>query len=247
MEQKAGNFLRQAQAKAVIEDPSTPATCLLILCLDEWGTDMFQWEPQTLISAVRSTWGAKIPADNRDKIWALVTHITTDFLYSNLEAFIHICNALSGRGADFEQFDPADVDEICWGITETQLIAPMDKDERFSDEIVTYMESRLEYEGFQRVPPMLKKFVKMPERDDELNQVLTSDEIGFENFWKMQQTRLVNIDIWVKERLLLIFETLSKLPLRSANEQGLQRIVERARSALGSQSDLKEEALAASR
>jgi hypothetical protein len=240
-------FLHESEVKKYIEDISTPATCLLFLCMDEWGTDLTTWEPDTLPYAASVAWNAEIPQINRDKIWALVTHLTTDSFYSNLEAFIHICGALSGRGVDFEQYDPVEVDELCWGITETFLLAPMEKNEQFNEEILTYIEQRLEYEGFQKVPHMLRKFVKIPAREEELNQVLTGDGIGFENYWKMQESRLANIDIWVKERLAALFMTLENLPLRFANEQGLKRICERVRAALGSQSSLKREVEAASR
>lgn len=240
-------FLREDEVRKFVEDVSTPATCLLVLCLDEWGTDMLDWEPETLPRAARMSWNAELPQANRDKIWALITHMTTDAFYSSLDGFIHICNALSGHGVDFEQFDPAEVDEMCWGVAETSLIAPMEKEDRFCEEIVAYMETRLEYEGFQKVPHMLKKFVQIPAREEELNQTLTSDGIGFKNYWKMQESRLANIDIWVKERLTALFTTLEVLPLRFANEQGLKRICERARSALGSQQALKSEVMAAAR
>lgn len=240
-------FLREDEVRKFVEDVSTPATCLLVLCLDEWGTDMLDWEPETLPRAARMSWNAELPQANRDKIWALITHMTTDAFYSSLDGFIHICNALSGHGVDFEQFDPAEVDEMCWGVAETSLIAPMEKEDRFCEEIVAYMETRLEYEGFQKVPHMLKKFVQIPAREEELNQTLTSDGIGFKNYWKMQESRLANIDIWIKERLTALFTTLEVLPLRFANEQGLKRICERARSALGSQQALKSEVMAAAR
>ena len=240
-------FLHEAEVKKYVEDISTPATCLLFLCMDEWGTDLTTWEPDTLPYAAQTAWNANIPQANRDKIWALVTHLTTDSFYSNLEAFIHICGALSGRGVDFEQFDPVEVDELCWGITEAFLISPMEKDEQFNEEILAYIEQRLEYEGFQKVPHMLRKFVKIPAREEAIDQTLTSDGIGFENYWKMQESRLANLDIWLKERLAALFMTLENLPLRYANEQGLQRICARVRSALGSQSSLKREVEAASR
>jgi hypothetical protein len=244
---KTQSFMRESQIKAIVQDISIPATCLLVLCLDEWGTDMLDWEPETLEQAARMSWNAELPQANRDKIWALITHMTTDAFYSSLEGFIHICNALSGHGVDFEQFDPAEVDEMCWGVTEAFLIAPMEKEDRFTEEIVTYMETRLEYEGFQKVPHMLKKFVQIPAREEELNQTLTLDGIGFKNYWKMQEGRLANIDIWIKERLAALFALLESLPLRYANEQGLKRICERAKSTLGSQQALKQEVMAASR
>ena len=240
-------FLREAEVKNLVEDLATPATCLLALCMDEWGTALMDWEPDTLPYAARTAWNAELPQANRDKIWALVTHLTTDSFYSSLEAFIHICGALSGRGVDFEQYDPVDVDEMCWGLTEAFLVAPMEKNEQFNEEILTYMEQRLEYEGFQKVPHMLRKFVKLPEREEELNQTLTSDGIGFENYWKMQEGRLANIDVWLQERLLALFTVLENLPLRFADEKGLQRICARARAVLGSQQGLKREVAAASR
>lgn len=227
---------RQAPFSQMLVDPETPASILVVGLMDEFGTDFFNWEPDTLLLETQSVWKVQPPSINRDKIWALVTEITTNLFYQNLDAFNHVCNALSGSNADFQNWDPVNVRQMCWGIAEVSLADPPEKGDEFSEEIKIYMRERLEFEGFSKVPKLLKDFVKLPDRSQSINETLTSDAIGFKSYWDAQQRKLLEIDEWCQDRMNRIIVLLGTLPLQNADQKALAGFRERAATALAAQS-----------
>ena len=105
----------------LVKDEATLATTLLMLCIDRWGTEFFEWEPGTFDIESQAEFNTLIPDANRDKIWALVTFYTSDGFYKSLETFIPIANALNDSEADFTQYDPVTGHEAAWCIAETML------------------------------------------------------------------------------------------------------------------------------
>lgn len=222
---------------AVLIDKRAPATALFCIMMDEFGTEFLDWEPETLEQEVEGRWKTRLPTVNRDKIWALATVLTTNLFYQSLEAFTHICNALNGSEADFENYDPADVAEMCWALAEVTMLNPPEESEGdvFNQEILTYMEERLKYEGFQKVPKILGKYVSLPANEEAVNQVLTQDSIDFNAHWDSQQRKLLEIDRFVSDRLAAMVMLIAELPLQSADPQGVADLKERASRALAKQ------------
>jgi hypothetical protein len=232
---------RAAKIKEIVEHPQTAATCLLILCLDEWGTDFFGWEPDTLIANAMTCWHAKIPEKNRDKIWSLVTHLTTDIFFSSFEGFLHICNSLDNHGASFEQFHPADVETLCWGITEAFMIDAPDT-AKFNEEIVAYMNKRLEYEGFHHVPRVLKPYTRLDLDKEAVKANLNTEGIEYAAFWTNEQQKSTLIDELILTKLKTVFFQLGQLPLSAQHVPNLNRILQRAKKALAEQEQTTSEA-----
>jgi len=223
-------FMRQ------LADPDAIGSVLLVGLLDEYGTEMFGWEPQTLDMEVKHDWSVSIPQVNKDKIWALVTELTTNLFYTSLDAFTHICNALNGSGADFQNFDFATVQEMCWAIAEVQLLDPPEEGEMFNEEIRSYMATRLKDEGFERVPKILKPYVEMPDNDETIDGVLQDDGIEAKAFWDRQMREVLSIDQFVRERLHKLFVDLASLPLENADSEAMKATLQRAGKVLAGQS-----------
>ena len=219
---------------ALLQNPETIGTLLLVGLLDEFGTEFLGWEPETLEREISQTWNVQVPARNRDKIWALVTELTTDTFYSSLDGFIHICNALSDHGADFQNFDPATVQEMCWALAEIHLINPPDEKTRFNDEIVAYMKARLETESFQKAPQMLRPYVP-DTATDAVEEPLAMDGIDYNGFWDKQQRDRLQIDEYVRNRLFALIQGLAALPLHHADAGHVQELVRNASKALAVQ------------
>lgn len=221
---------------AMLMSPQTSASALLVGLMDRFGTEMFDWEPDTLRIEIESDWGVSPPANNLDKVWALVTHITTNLFYVSLEAFIHVCNALNGSGADFQTYDPATVPEMCWALVETMLISPPDKGEDFSSEILTYMKTELGDEGFTTVPKLLQPHVGESVVDNgTVEDVLVMDGIEAKSYWDSQMSKRTEIDEYVRARLQQLVDDISVIPLRNADPKGIAELKQRASRALGSQ------------
>lgn len=221
---------------AVLQNPDSIGSAILIILMDRFGTALFEWEPDTLRMEIQSNFGVTPPQENMDKIWALITALTTNLFYVSMEAFIHICNALGSEGADFQNYDPATVAEMCWGITEATLVYPPEKEDTFSQEILTYMRAQLAAEGFTSVPKLLKPYVGEEILDrSQVEDVITMDETDASAFWKNQQLKLADTDAYVRENLQRLVDTIIALPLRNSDPEGIEELRARASKALGAQ------------
>lgn len=197
---------------------------------------MFDWEPRTLDLEIKQDWGIDVPQVNKDKVWALVTELTTNLFYSSLDAFTHTCNSLNGSGADFENYDFATVQEMCWALAEVQLLDPPEESDQFNPEIVSYMSERLRMEAFERVPKILKSYVELPDQDENISNVLQEDGIEAKTFWDRQMREVLSIDQYIRERLHKLFVDLSSLPLENGDSEEMKATLERAGKVLAVQS-----------
>lgn len=223
----------EQRAASMLSDQNTTGTPLLVLLIDRFGTAMFDWEPDTLRLEIKSTWGVEPPQENMDKIWALISLITTNLFNVSLEFFIHVSNALSGNGADFANYDPATVQEMCWAITEQHLIAPFEKGEDFSSEILTYMKASLLEEGFSQVPQILTEHIGKDLTSSELvEDGLAIDEIDTNAYWDMQTRKRLDIDAYLVARMRQLIDELAALPLHHAKTDQIKQLQERAHTTL---------------
>jgi hypothetical protein len=225
-----------SQLRKKLEDPEAVGTVLLLIFIDKWGTEFFDWEPETLNRQAFADFGAQLPQINRDKIWALVTYLTTDRFFQNLDLFIHTCNALSNSGADFNNYDPADVQEIAWCLTETSLLEPPDEGMSFSPDIITYIDAKLKEENFSQPPRILEQYASDPIPESQINDALAIDEIDYKSFWDGQASKRAEVDEFIRERLHQLFQDVAHLPLVHADDQARQQLLARADKALATQS-----------
>lgn len=234
----------------LLQDPRTPGTILLVLMVDEFGVEFFDWEPESLMLEIQARWRVTPVVHNTDKIWALVTLLTTNQFYRNLDCFNHTCNALSDRGADFHNFDPASVSEMAWAIAESTLVDPAepnDQSRTFSEEIVHYMSATMDQEGFSRAPKILAKYASPSGDESKLQVVLDGDGIDYRAYWTDQERKRVDVDQYVATKLAEMLELLSRLPLRHADQGALKELQQRANKALGvQQKELQRETESAS-
>lgn len=239
--------LHKDKLTAIVTNEEMLATPLLILCIDSFGTAFFEWEPETFDIETRRAFGASIPDVNRDKIWALVTVLTTDLFYKSLETFIPVCNSLNGSEADFDDYDPVTSEEAAWGIVETRLIDPPTKDQtigtRFSHEIRRYVGLTLKAEGVTTPP---KAVADVPEYDrdpeEETGIVIGPDESMLQMHETRQQAEREAIDGYVKGRLDDLALQLQSLPLLHGRTGQLAQALQAVRANLTASPKLEESA-----
>jgi len=156
-ERRVGDSSKRQQQQAFLSN-SEPAfaTVLVALLIDHFGSvEWFTWEPDSLGQEVEETFGVKMPLEVRDRIWALVSSLTTDLFYSDALFFNHVCNALSGGPVPMQEFEPAELDEVAWGVTEIMLNDHQGDDfETFQPEIQTYAGQILSEEDLKPFPPL---------------------------------------------------------------------------------------------
>lgn len=220
----ASTMFRSKQA-AFINNQDTTGAVLVLLLMDEFGTECFGWEAETLQIEIEGTWGVKIPDANFEKILAFLTVLTTNKFEQNLDAFIHICNALVGFGANFQQYDPATVTEMCKTLAEVTLIDPPDSGKYdFSLEIQQYIRQELNYEGYGQIPRMLKPYSAQTESGGS-PESLPFDEFEAKSYYSRQAEKVEILDLETQAHLNKIFKDLETLPLRNADQEAKKKLI----------------------
>lgn len=136
----------------------TFASVLLALFLDRFGTEALTWDPTTITLEIEEEFDVDLPQLALDKLMTAIQILTTDQFYKSLPDFVRFCNTLSGDTYQPDMWDPADAEEVAWGITEALMIYPPDDDdpEPFTDEIRAYIGAVLDSEGLVNPPDILR-------------------------------------------------------------------------------------------
>jgi hypothetical protein len=230
-------MIERDKIAAILTNEEMLATPLLVLCMDQFSAEFFEWEPESFDTEVRTRFGVELPTVNRDKIWALVSVLTTDLFYHSLETFIPVCNTLNGSEADFDDYDPVTSEEAAWGIVETGLIDPPEKGQdpaaRFSHEIKRYVGLTLQSEGVTTPPAFLKPYTeydKDPEEAVGLN--IGPDEHMLAMYEKRQQAERSEIESYVRGKLEDLVAQLRLLPLQTGDVSKVAEFISQAQSLL---------------
>jgi len=211
------------EVRTMFESPDTYASTMVICLVDKYGVEAFEWDPDSIRLELYDVYSAEVPQANLDKINAALLAITTNQFYVSLEAFMSICNALFGYGVGFHAYDPAEIDEMCWGITEIMLLAPSDdKDPKqmFSNEIRYYIGQRAEEEGFSRLPKPLNAFAVMTDQfKNTTSGFEDTDPEMFAAYWSTQQDSVKEVESMVKSKLKQLFTQIEQLPLQNGDSE----------------------------
>jgi hypothetical protein len=138
--------------------PETFGSVLLVAYLDRFGTEALDWDPTTATLEIEQEFDVDLPQQSLDKLMVAIQILTTDRFYKNLPDFITFCNVLSGDEYRPDMWDPADAEEVAWGVTEAMIIYPPEENELepFSDEIRAYIGAVLDSEGLVNPPDILR-------------------------------------------------------------------------------------------
>lgn len=220
------SLLRKDKLAGMLKDEETLATTLMVICLDTWGTEFFDWEPAAFDLELRGRYGTEMPRTNHDKLWGLVTAMTTNLFYISLESFIPIANALNGAEANFQYYDPVTSEEAAWAITEVLLNdAPAegkDPAKQFSHEIKQYIGFSLRSEGVTNPPAVLKPYAEIPaDLEERAGASMGPDESMVKMYTDRQARERNEINQYVNERIDQLGAQLQLLPLVNGDTAGL--------------------------
>lgn len=208
---------RETEFKARFENPDTLGTVLMAMVLDEYGTEIFEWEPAALSMQVRDDFHAKVPDVNWDKLWAMIVALSTNQFFINNDIFLNTCRALSGDEADFAMFRPITPEELAWGVTEVLINNPPDKEagnNGFSDEICAMAGLLLSEQGVYQ-PPKILSFAKYPTSNPAYDPELmfSDDEPMLRAVIANQKEQADSVNETIKGRLAELKKQLASLPL----------------------------------
>lgn len=146
----------QMRRKFLAGKVETFGTVLVAILAKHFGSlEWFDWEPDTLIETVKEELKLDMPLGVRERVWSMVLALSTDQFYKDPLIFNHVCGALSGSPVPMGVFEPADLEEISWGVLEV-LMNDMDENEqpKFSVDVATYVGVTLHGAGLDRFPPL---------------------------------------------------------------------------------------------
>jgi hypothetical protein len=214
---------RRASIARALGDEQSFATTLLVIVADEYGLEAFSgseaWHPTTLRMEVLESFGVEMPPINGDKLAAAIDIVTSDNFFRRLTVFNTYCNVLSGTPPDFTSFDPADIYEVAWGLTEALLLSPAEEDEEpFADEIRHYIGRLVSDAGLLEPPDILRLGIIEPRYD-----TMPDDPDGFADAFKMQAEDSEEVTVWLRERVTLLADQLGSLVLDNGSTDELVR------------------------
>lgn len=213
--------------KDVFESEDTYATVLLAAVLDQYGQEALEWHPFTLRLELEQDFGAKLPKINLDKLMSAIAVTTTDLPYITPDRFIVVCNSLSGEEYDPETFDPADVFEIAWGLTEMRIIdPPADDTPEFSPEVVAYISYILRESGVTE-PPAIMRFAVDPRAVETVGGNLSDDPDMFSAYMSRQESLNAEVAEMLRDNTEELQGQLSALPLKSQSAAELFEEIKR--------------------
>lgn len=196
------------------KSPDTFASVLLAAYLDRFGTEALDWDPTTATLEIEEEFDVDLPQESLDKLMVAVQILTTDRFYKNLPDFITFCNVLSGDAYRPDMWDPADAEEVAWGITEALVIYPPEDDdlEPFSNEIRAYIGSVLDAEGMMNPPDILRIALRQARINPSIED-FSDDPLMFNAIYDLEEGKKEDINQSIISRTKMLAEQFSQLKL----------------------------------
>lgn len=191
---------------------------LLALFLDAFGTEALEWDPGTIAIEIEDEFNVDLPSGTFDRLMVAIHILTTDRFYKSLPDFITFCNVLDGEEYRPDIFDPADAEEVAWGITEAILISPPDESdpEPFSDEIRAYIGAVLDKEGIINPPDILRIALRAARVSPSIGDFSDDPEM-FNAVYDLEAGKTEDINRTIVLRTQLLAEQLAALKLQNGN------------------------------
>ena len=205
--------MKSQNLRNVLADEANYATTLVTALIDTYGTQLFEWNPESLTKETKTVLNLDLPPTNADKIWAFISTLTTNLFYVSVEGFTHVCNSLSGVQASFQTWDPLLPEEILWGVIEVGLNDPLDDTDivEWSHEVKHYIGQVFGAHGFTEFPKTLKLIV---EKDPDPNvEPFTDDPAIYNAYYDAQKDKVQVLDEIVRQRMREMIVQIQSLPL----------------------------------
>lgn len=205
-----GTFKRRA-VPFLNGERHTFATVLLSILMKAYGTSVLEWDGATIQMQVKDDFGVEMPRKIYDQLLALITALTTDQVYTDVEIFDEVCNALCRKGLGSYRKVPPALD-VAWAVTEIEITDPepvgRDPKNRWDDSIKRYIRVVLNDEGISFAPKTLDFVKSLPPDTRE-----TEDPAIFASSWLSKQEASDEIDKQVDD--------LTKTLIKHLKEAGL--------------------------
>ena len=202
---------------------------LLTLFVDKFGTEGLSWDPATISLEIEDEFNVDLSQAVLDKLIVGIQLLTTDRFFKSLPDFITFCNILDGDTYNPEMFDPADAEEVAWGITEAMLIAPPDREEEepFTDEIRAYIGAVLDSEGIINPPDILRIALRQARVSPSIEDFSDDPEM-FNAVYNLEAGKTEDINRTIIMKTQLLAAQLGALNLENGKTQEIVEMLQKA-------------------
>jgi hypothetical protein len=200
---------------------------LLTMFIDKFGTEAIEWDPGTITMEIEEEFDVDLPQLTLDRLMVAIQLLTTDRFFKSLPDFITFCNVLGGDEYNPELWDPADAEEVAWGITEALLIAPPEEDDPFTDEIRAYIGSVLDGEGIINPPDILRIALRRARVSPSIEDFSDDPEM-FSAVYDLEAGKTEDINQTIKFKTKLLVAQLRALNLENGRTEEVAAMLEQA-------------------
>ena len=195
---------------------------LLTLFLDRFGMEGLEWDPATIALEIEEEFNVKLSQGSLDKLIVCIQILTTDRFFKNPPDFISFCNVLGDDTYRPDMWDPADAEEIAWGITEALMIEPPDENdpEPFTDEIRGYIGAVLDSEGIINPPDILRIALRSNRVSKNITDFSDDPEM-FSAVYDLEAGKTEDINNTLRMKTKLLAEQMAALNLKNGNTQNV--------------------------
>lgn len=174
------------------------ATIIYSTAFALFGGDVIDYEIETVIEGLESTFNIKLPQQNKDELGATIVLNANNQFYLYLETFINVCEAFNGRTIVFDTLRLPTLEDIAWGVSEAFMMQPPDAEEgnKFSREIQIFVGQLIADNGLLRPPPVLE-FAEIPPINLE-----NIEDWAKKALLDRSEQRYKQIEMYLKENLL---------------------------------------------
>ena len=211
--------------------PETFGSVLLTSFLDSFGVEGLDWDPATIALEIEDEFGVDLAQPVLDKLIVAMQILTTDRFFKSLPDFVSFCNILGGDTYRPDMWDPADAEEVAWGITEAMLISPPEDNEPepFNAEICAYIGAVLDGEGIINPPDILRIALRAARVSPSIED-FSDDPAMFSAVYDLEAGKTADINQTILMKTKLLAAQLSALHLKNGNTQQVVALLESALS-----------------
>jgi hypothetical protein len=197
--------------------------------IDRFGLEALTWDPTTISMEVEEEFDVDLPQLALDKLMVSIQLLTTNRFYKSLPDFISFCNVLSGDPYRPDMWDPADAEEVAWGVTEALLVEPPeDQDpEPFTDEIRAYIGAVLDSEGLVNPPDILRIALRQARVSPSIGD-FSDDPMMFNAVYDLEEGKRQDIEQSIRLKTKLLVAQLRALNLKNGSAEQVAQMLEAA-------------------
>lgn len=209
----------------------TFASVLLTMFLDSFGTEALGWDPATITLEIEEEFNVDLPQLALDKLLVAIQILTTDQFFKSLPDFNDFCNVLCGATYRPDMWDPADAEEVAWGVTEALLISPPDENDKepLTEEIRAYIGAVLDSEGIINPPDILRVALRAARVSPSIED-FSDDPTMFNAIYDLEAGKTADINQSIRMKTELLIAQLAALNLQNGNTQQVVEILRNATS-----------------